>query len=248
VNLLQQRATRSGEEDTLIDVEAFFGSQAGDTFVGAEAAEHLRSDTVRGGRGNDTLDGGGGVDTAEYLGNYAAFSVQRTGSRLVVTDLFNPQGGEGVDQLNNFERVIFADKMLAFGSRAEEVARVAFVLWTPEIVRSSTLFSRGLSFYDVGYDFNFLCVTALQFWPQQGQDFAQMLVNNTRGTSRTVADVLAIMNAAGPGDTGRAAAVAAMALDPAMTQLITLSGVLSTGVVADLVVPDFGTLFELLPG
>lgn len=248
VDLLQQRATRPGEEDSLLNVEVFFGSLAGDTFIGSNVAENLRNDTVRGGGGNDTMDGGGGIDTAEYVGNRAGYSVQRTGDRLVVTDLFNPQGGEGVDQLTNFERLVFADKMLAFGSRAEEVARVAFALWTPEIVNSSSLFARGISFYDVGYDFNFLCATALQFWPQQGFAFAEMLVNNARGTTRTVPELMAIMSAAGPGDTGRAAAVAAMALDPAMTQLVALSGVLSNGVVADLAVEGFGTLFELLPG
>jgi hypothetical protein len=128
------------------------------------------------------------------------------------------------------------------------VARVAFALWSPDIVSSASLFARGLSFYDVGYDFNFMATTALQFWPQQGQAFAQLLVNNTRGTTKTVAEVLALMNAAGPGDVGRTAALVAMATDPAMTQQLTLTGVISNGVTADLAVAGFGTLFALLPG
>ena len=111
-----------------------------------------------------------------------------------------------------------------------------------------SLFARGLSFYDVGYDFNFLCQTALLFWPQQGAEFANILVTNAPGTTKTVNDVLAIMSGAGGGEAGRTAAVSAMALDAATTNQIELSGIRTNGVVADLFVQDFGQLFGLLPG
>ena len=59
---------------------------------------------------------------------------------------------------------------------------------------------------------------------------------------------MAIMNTAGGGDAGRAAAVSAMALDAGTTTQIELSGIRSNGIVADLFVQDFGQLFSLLPG
>ena len=74
------------------------------------------------------------------------------------------------------------------------------------------------------------------------------LPTSTPGTTRSVADVLALMNAAGGGDAGRAAAVAAMAQDPATTANLAAKGVFISGINAALEVPGFGTLFGPLPG
>ena len=74
------------------------------------------------------------------------------------------------------------------------------------------------------------------------------LHNNAPDTTRTVADILKIMSDAGGGDAGRAAAVVTMAQDAATTAQIELSGIRTNGVIADLSVDGFGTLFGLLPG
>jgi RTX calcium-binding nonapeptide repeat (4 copies) len=247
-NFASGTVTQGSFTDTLLRIDAIFSGSGADSLRGADGQPTQRGETLRGGAGNDTIDGGSGVDTAEFTGVRAGHDVVRDAGTITVTDT-NPLGGdEGTDALTGIERIVFADRLLAFGERAEDVARVAFLLWQPEIIFSTALFARGLSFYDVGYSYETLCQVALQFWPQQGLEFAQLIVANTRGTSKTAEEVLAFMNAAGPGDLGRAAAVAMLAQDPAMTQQLEVMGVRTNGVVADLEVPGFGVLFALLPG
>ena len=252
VNLQTGVATQGADTDTLIGIEAIFGGTGNDVIRGFDGIEAKYGDTIRGGPGNDSIDGGTGNDTAEFVNARAAYTISRPNpATLNIAVTHNLGGIDGTDTLNNVERLIFADQLLGFGQRAEEVARVAFVLWSPVIAHIpafQTLFARGLSFYDVGYDFNYLCQTALLFWPQQGAEFANILVTNAPGTSKSVNDVLAIMSGAGGGEAGRTAAVSAMALDAATTNQIELSGIRTNGVVADLFVQDFGQLFSLLPG
>ena len=110
-------------------------------------------ETVRGGPGNDSIDGGTGNDTAEFTGARSLYAVSRPNPATLNITVTNSGGAEGVDSLNNIERLVFADQLLAFGPRAEEVARVAFVLWSPAIAHITafqSLFARGLSYYDVG--------------------------------------------------------------------------------------------------
>jgi hypothetical protein len=123
------------------------------------------------------------------------------------------------------------------------------VLWTPAIVDSATLFSRGYSYYDNGgYDFAAMCGAALTFHGEQGLAFAQKLKANMPATAKTVDEIFAIMNNAGGGEAGRLAALIDMSNDAATEAAIAASGIRTAGVVADLVVPGFGTLFGLLPG
>jgi Ca2+-binding RTX toxin-like protein len=237
-----------GASDTLVRIEALLGTPRADSVRGADGVDSQRGDTLRGGAGNDSLDGGSGVDTAEWSGPRADYTVTRLNATTWTVRDNNPANGdEGTDTVTGIERLLFADEQLSFGARAEDIVRVAFVLWSPAIVSSSTLFSRGYSYYDVGYSFEQMSVVALQFWPEQGSAFAQKLVGNAPGTTRTVSELLAVMADAGGGDAGRAAAVRLMALDPATTAQVAASGVLDHGVVSSNFVPDFGTLFQLLP-
>jgi Ca2+-binding RTX toxin-like protein len=243
-------ALQGGDADLLAGIEVLFGGSGADQLTGRAGDAAVRGETLRGGGGNDTLDGGSGNDTAEWTGSRSGYAVSRDPGTMTLTvrDTQAGNGDDGTDTLRDVERLVFGDQLLAFGPRAEEVARVAIVLWSVGIVGSSTLFARGLSFYDVGYDFNYMCRVALMFHPEQGLDFAFKLVGNSQTTTRFVSDVLGIMTAAGGGEDGRAAAVAALAMDPAVTALLESTGIRSQGVVADLVVPDFGVMFALTPG
>jgi hypothetical protein len=93
-----------------------------------------------------------------------------------------------------------------------------------------------------------MCGAALLFHQEQGLDYAQKLKNNLPGTVKTVEQIFATMNAAGGGEAGRIAALIEMTNDPATEAAIAVSGIRTAGVVADLEVPGFGTLFGLLPG
>lgn len=254
VNLALGTATRGSERDTLIAIEAIFGSTASDTLRGLEGAANLPGEVFRGGGGNDTLHGGSGIDLAEFSGNVAAYSVQRTPGTMDVSVTHRSGGVDGSDSLSNVELLLFGDRLIGFGPRVEEVARVAFALWSPAIYASATLFSKGLSFYtnEYGYSLDTLCQVALQYWPETGTALAAKLVANAPGTAQTAASLLAVMNANGGGDAlaGRAAAVKAVALDAATTNQLELMGVTTQGVFATLGFPSEPpeVFFGFLPG
>jgi hypothetical protein len=252
-SLLTGLVTQGSDTDTLIGIEALFGSEGADTMRGADGPANASGETFRGGEGNDTIDGGTGVDTAEYTGALAGYNVSRSGSVITVEDTNPGNGADGRDQLSNIERLIFADKLLAFGTRAEDVARVAFVLWTPGIKNSADLFGFGLAFYDRNAStFQELCNAALTYWTGVvgNQAFAQHITKWVpQGTpTKSQAELVAIMAAAPDEWTGRIRALEAMAFDSATTAAIDASGIRTTGLVGDLTYPGFGTLFGLLPG
>jgi Ca2+-binding RTX toxin-like protein len=248
LNLQTGTATQGSFTDMLTRIDAVFASTGADTLRGADGVGTHRGETLRGGAGNDTIDGGTGVDTVEFTGPRSQYTVTKVNATTwTVRDNVPGNGDEGTDTLVNIERLQFADQMLGFGTRAEEVARVAFVLWNPAIVASPSLFARGLSYYDVGYDFNTASKAVLQFWTGENDtQLAQRLIANS-GSTKTVPQLLQTMASNGGGIEGRAAAVREIAMDPRTTELIEASGIGTVGVVSDNVVPGFGTLFDLLP-
>ena len=240
--------------DELIGIEAVFGSSAGDRLRGLDGAANLPGETLRGGGGDDTLIGGSGIDTAEFSGRLADYTITRNAGSLNLGVSHNGGGADGTDTLEGVELLMFSDRLVAFGPRAEEVARVAFALWTPPIVNSPTLFSKGISFYsnEFGYSFDFLCQVALQYWPESGAATAARLKASIPGAAFTTQQLIDIMASNGGVDTvaGRAAAVKAVALDPATTAQLELAGVPSRGVVATHSFPSdpVEVYFTYLPG
>jgi hypothetical protein len=156
-------------------------------------------------------------------------------------------GAEGIDTLERVERLLFADEYLAFGARAEEVARVAFVLWSPAIARRKDLFARGISFYDMGCDYRFLIEVSLGFHPDSNAQLAAKLVANTPGTTRSTAELLTLIQNGSSNLAGRIAATHLMTEDPHTYRQVELSGFITNGVAASL---NFGDilLFQQLPG
>jgi hypothetical protein len=149
---------------------------------------------------------------------------------------------------------------VAFGPRAEDVARVAFALWTPPIVNSPTLFSKGISYFtnEYGYSFDTLCQVALNWHPETGTALANKMLEWYQRTNAavkpgyTAQQLVDIMNANGGENSvdGRAAAVKAIALDPATTAQLELTGIYTTGVVATHSFPSdpVEVFFTFLPG
>lgn len=247
-------ATAGGVAKSLVGIEGLIGSSAADTVRGAQREDHLRSDTFRGAGGDDVIDGRGGNDAVEFSGPRAGYTVQRTspGSQVaatnfIVTDTDTTNGNDGRDTLTSIERLVFADSMLAFGARAEEVARVAFVLWNKAIASSTWLFAVGLSYYDNGYSFEQLSAVAITYFPESQEAFVDRLWENT-DRSRSKAEILALIVNNGGGDVGRAFAVREMALDAATTANIEASGIRSNGIAAELALPGYGQLFGFMPG
>ena len=235
VDLRTGSAVQGVHTDTLIAIEGIVGSSAADTLRGMDLAGNA-GETFRGGGGNDSLFGGSGIDTAEFAANLADYTIARSPGSLNIVVTHRNGGVDGNDALDGIEHLFFADRLVSFGPRAEDVARVAFALWTPAIYSSATLFSKGVSFYDnqFNYSFDFLCEVALQYHPENGQALADKLKASIPGISYSAAQLLAIMNDNGGGSSaaGKAAAVKAVALDAATTQQLEVMGVTTKGVVA----------------
>jgi RTX calcium-binding nonapeptide repeat (4 copies) len=250
-NLATGIGNHAGDEDLLLDIEAVVGSSTADVLVGRDDAGNGIAQLFRGGAGHDTIDGGAGVDQAQYRFGHGLYQVHRVGDEISVAhtagSAAGPDGDDGIDSLIRIERLLFADRYVAFGTRAEEVARVAFVLWSPAIAGSTSLFARGISFYDVGYDFRTLVETALHFHGDSDAGLAAKLVVHTPGTTKTEAQLLALMAAAGGGAAGRIAAVSEMANDPKTFEQVALAGFITNGVACDLNFIDT-VLFAPLPG
>lgn len=91
------------------------GTARGDVLFGDFQDNVIRggagNDMLEGGAGGDGLDGEDGLDTAVYAGTAGSFTVQARDGGLVVTDR---SGAEGIDMLENIERIRFADSALAF--------------------------------------------------------------------------------------------------------------------------------------
>ena len=87
----------------------FTGTSGKDVLVGTDG-----NDSLSGMEGDDLINGGAGNDTATYATNRATSSVQKTSSGFTVSDI---KGAEGVDTLQNIERVRFADRGLALAPR-----------------------------------------------------------------------------------------------------------------------------------
>lgn len=98
------------------------------------------NDLLEGGAGNDTLDGGDGLDTALYAGQAAGFDIAMANGIVTVTDR---QGSEGVDTLENIERIRFSDSALAFDTDGN--AGMAFRIYQAAVGRAPDL--TGLGFW-----------------------------------------------------------------------------------------------------
>ena len=249
VNLPTGSATQGADTDTLISIEAVFGSSGNDTIRLLDGLANLPGERVRGGAGNDTIDGGSGVDWAEFSGNLAGSTITRQAGTMNLT----VSGGDGTDVLNNVELLLFADRVVGFGPRVEDVARVAFALWTPAIIGSPSLFAKGISFYtnENGYSLDVMCQVALQFWPESGAATAARLKASVPAIGYTTQQLLDMMAANGGADSaaGRAAAVKAVALDAATTTQLEVMGVFSKGIVATLGFPgESADYFGPMPG
>ena len=74
------------------------------------------NDSYRGGGGDDTLMGGGGIDTAYYSGTHIEYSLQIKSNTCTVSPnstASNQARSDGIDSLQDFERLSFKDGTLA---------------------------------------------------------------------------------------------------------------------------------------
>jgi hypothetical protein len=239
-------------EQVLSSIEGAIGTAGDDRFIGLNGPERVRGETFRPMLGNDTVDGGTGIDTVEVMGKREAYSLSRSGTQLILSSKSSPV--QDVDTLTSIERIRFDDQLVCFGTRAEEVAKVAIALWSKLIIPSKDLFARGFSWYDAGYLFkdggrtyaDLVDIAITYFATDTDLQFAQRLSGNV-ASGRSASDVLALMQQHGGGNAGRAWATQFMADDPANTGSLEFIGLRNNGIEANLMA-DGVMLFGLIPG
>ena len=232
--------------DTLISIEVIFGSPGADSIDCADGPDTARGETVRGGLGDDYIGGGTGVDTAEFSGKHGLYALTP-----LPWGAIEVSGPDGQDTVVGVERFIFADKMLAFGQRADEVAKVGTALFGTGIAspNNGRLWAIGMSFYDVGYSYDYLIEIALTnyFAAFSNSSLANQLLFAVPDTGHTSAELLTLMGSQNNAMAGRVAAVKLMADDYHNLATIDAEGLRVTGIACDLVA-DGMVVFGYVPG
>ncbi len=112
------------------------------------------NNVLKGLGGADTLDGGAGTDTAQYGGKYADYTVTLGTTTAVATSVRDNQGGDGLDNVVNLERLQFSDVRLALDlgktqAGGETVMMMAATLGSG-FVANQTFAGIFLSYFDTG--------------------------------------------------------------------------------------------------
>jgi serralysin len=137
-------------------IEGVIGSDVEDTITG-----NASPNVLEGRGGNDVLDGAEGLDTAVWSGLRSQYQLQRTSTGFSVQSL---SGSEGVDRLQNIERLRFADQSLALDldGHAGMTAKILGAVFGRTAVGNPQFVGIGLHYLDeVGLDYTGLMQLAI---------------------------------------------------------------------------------------
>lgn len=119
------------------------GNSGNDTLEGGAGNDAMDGgdgkDSLSGGAGTDTLNGGNGVDRALYTGARSDYTVTRSPTGATVTD--KRGAGDGMDTLEDVERLAFADGHLALDTNG--VAGDIYRLYSAAFDRAPDLVGQG---------------------------------------------------------------------------------------------------------
>jgi Ca2+-binding RTX toxin-like protein len=187
------------------------------------------NDTFKGQAGTDLFDGGLGTDTVVYSGPLVQYTVNKSGSRYIVSE---PTGSDGTDYLTNIERLKFKDKFIAIDldGNAGTTAKILGAVFGKESVLNKSYVGIGLSFLDVGWTYDNLAALVLDAAGAKTNDqIVSLLWTNVIGTKPTAADKQPFIALLENGMT--AGALAHLAADTSFnTTNINLVGLAQTGI------------------
>ena len=189
----------------------------------------VANDTFKGQAGTDLFDGGLGTDTVVYSGPLVQYTVNKSGSRYIVSE---PTGSDGTDYLTNIERLKFKDKFIALDldGNAGTTAKILGAVFGKESVSNKNFVGIGLSFLDAGWTYDNLAGLALDAAGAKSNDqIVSLLWANVIGTKPTATDkapfITLLENGMTPG------ALAHLAADTSFnTTNINLVGLAQTGI------------------
>jgi len=189
----------------------------------------VANDTFKGQAGTDLFDGGLGTDTVVYSGPLVQYTVNKSGSRYIVSE---PTGSDGTDYLTNIERLKFKDKFIAIDldGNAGTTAKILGAVFGKESVLNKSYVGIGLSFLDAGWTYDNLAGLALDAAGAKTNDqIVSLLWTNVIGTKPTAADKQPFIALLENGMT--AGALAHLAADSSFnTTNINLVGLAQTGI------------------
>jgi len=189
----------------------------------------VADDTFTGQPGTDLIDGGLGTDTVVYSGPLVQYTVNKSGSRYIVSE---PTGSDGTDYLTNIERLKFKDKFIAIDldGNAGTTAKILGAVFGKESVLNKSYVGIGLNFLDTGWTYDNLAGLALDAAGAKTNDqIVSLLWTNVIGTKPTAADKQPFIALLENGMT--AGALAHLAADSSFnTTNINLVGLAQTGI------------------
>ncbi len=227
------------------EYENAFGSSKADQIVGNPLANVIDGedgdDKVVGGRGNDTLSGGGGndsldgqedIDTAIYASSRGAMTLTHNADNsYTIRDDANT---EGVDTLNNIERINFSDEKLALdlNGNAGITAKTLGAVFGKDSISNQDYVGIGLGLLDGGMSYNDLMALALNAkLGAHASDTAivNLLYTNVVGTAPSTSDLSYFVGLL-QNNTYTAATLGVFAAEtPLNTDNINLIGLTATG-------------------
>jgi len=189
----------------------------------------VANDTFKGQAGTDLFDGGLGTDTVVYSGPLVQYTVNKSGSRYIVSE---PTGSDGTDYLTNIERLKFKDKFIAIDldGNAGTTAKILGAVFGKESVSNKSYVGIGLNFLDTGWSYDNLAGLALEAAGAKTNDqIVSLLWTNVIGTKPTAADKQPFITLLENGMS--AGALAHLAADTSFnTTNINLVGLAQTGI------------------
>jgi len=189
----------------------------------------VANDTFKGQAGTDLFDGGLGTDTVVYSGPLVQYTVNKSGSRYIVSE---PTGSDGTDYLTNIERLKFKDKFIAIDldGNAGTTAKILGAVFGKESVSNKSYVGIGLNFLDTGWTYDNLAGLALDAAGAKTNDqIVSLLWTNVIGTKPTDADKQPYITRLENGMT--AGALTRLAADSSFnTTNINLVGLAQTGI------------------
>jgi len=189
----------------------------------------VANDTFKGQAGTDLFDGGLGTDTVVYSGPLVQYTVNKSGSRYIVSE---PTGSDGTDYLTNIERLKFKDKSIAIDldGNAGTTAKILGAVFGKDAVNNKNYVGIGLNFLDTGWSYDNLAGLALEAAGAKTNDqIVSLLWTNVIGTKPTAADKQPFIALLENGMT--AGALAHLAADSSFnTTNINLVGLAQTGI------------------
>ncbi len=183
------------------------------------------NDTLKGQPGTDFFDAGLGIDTVVYTGPQERYSINKIGTRYVVSE---PTGSDDTDYLTNIERLQFSNGKVALDltGNAGKAARLMGALLGPTYVNDKALAGVVIGLFDQNYSSEAIASLGLgtSFYlamagSASNEDFVTHVFRNVIGRAPQVAELKTYVDMLNSGTSQAALAVMASETEFTATQI-----------------------------